>query len=143
MTSISEFMTSDHRRCDEFFNQAEEAVSQGKWDEAQQGWSEFQQAIEHHFSMEEQVLFPAFEQATGSTAGPTSVMRMEHDQMRQLFAQVGQALGAKDADTLLGASETLMILMQQHNMKEEQILYPMSMRALPDPDNTLNEMQQC
>ncbi|WP_421863359.1 hemerythrin domain-containing protein [Motiliproteus sp.] len=143
MTSISEFMTSDHRRCDEFFNQAEEAVSQGQWDAAQQGWSEFQQAIEHHFSMEEQVLFPAFEQATGSTAGPTSVMRMEHDQMRQLFSQVGQALQDKDADTLLGASETLMILMQQHNMKEEQILYPMSVRALPDPDGTLSEMQQC
>ena len=143
MSSITEFMTSDHRRCDEIFNQTETLVSQGQWAEAADSWRAFYDAVEHHFKMEEEVLFPAFEQATGSTAGPTSVMRVEHQQMRQLFEQINQALQAQEGDQLLGASETLMILMQQHNMKEEQILYPMSQRMLPDTAATLSEMQQC
>jgi hemerythrin-like domain-containing protein len=31
-----------------------------------------------------------------------------------------------DQEQYLGLAETLLILMQQHNAKEEQILYPMS-----------------
>ncbi len=59
------------------------------------------------------------------TEGPTSMMRYEHEQMRSLFAQMSQALQAQRSDDYLGASETLLIMMQQHNAKEEQILYPM------------------
>ena len=54
--------------------------------------------------------------------GPTRMMRMEHEQMRQLFSELAEALENRDKDGYLGLSETLMILMQQHNMKEEQVL---------------------
>jgi len=80
--------------------------------------------------MEEEVLFPAFETASGSTMGPTSIMRHEHEQMRNLFAEMDQAIDTQSADDYLGASETLLVLMQQHNAKEEQILYPMTDRVL-------------
>jgi hemerythrin-like domain-containing protein len=83
------------------------------------------QAIEHHFDMEEKVFFPRFEAASGMTMGPTQVMRQEHAQMRDLFAAMEEALAGRDADAYLGDAETLLIMMQQHNAKEEQILYPM------------------
>jgi hemerythrin-like domain-containing protein len=35
------------------------------------------------------------------------------------------ALAQRDGDEFAGEAETLLILMQQHNMKEENILYPM------------------
>ena len=35
------------------------------------------------------------------------------------------ALGAGNTEDYLGQAETLLIMMQQHNMKEENILYPM------------------
>ena len=38
----------------------------------------------HHFDMEEKLCFQ-FEEVTGMTQGPTMIMRMEHDQMRQLL----------------------------------------------------------
>ena len=53
------------------------------------------------------------------TEGPTQVMRMEHQQMRALVQDLDNALTAKDKDNYLGLSETLMVMMQQHNMKEE------------------------
>jgi iron-sulfur cluster repair protein YtfE (RIC family) len=34
-------------------------------------------------------------------------------------------LQSQDAEAYLGHSETLLLLMRQHNMKEEQVLYPM------------------
>jgi hemerythrin-like domain-containing protein len=53
-------------------------------------------------------------------------MRSEHTQMRQLLKDLSQAPAGKDRDGYLGLSETLMIIMQQHNMKEEQMLYRMA-----------------
>jgi hemerythrin-like domain-containing protein len=58
-------------------------------------------------------------------AGPTLVMRGEHKEMRAILARLQDALERKDADDFAGEAETLLIMMQQHNMKEENILYPM------------------
>jgi hemerythrin-like domain-containing protein len=66
---------------------------------------------------------------------------MEHDQMRELFDQMNAALAAHDGNTFAGLAETLLILMQQHNVKEEQILYPMSDRALGDGAQLIARMQ--
>jgi hemerythrin-like domain-containing protein len=57
-------------------------------------------------------------------------MRMEHDQMRGLLDQMGAALERGDHDALLDQGDTLLMLIQQHNQKEEGMLYPMSERAL-------------
>jgi iron-sulfur cluster repair protein YtfE (RIC family) len=76
------------------------------------------------------MLFPAFEQASGNTMGPTRVMRLEHRQMRETLAEMDGALASGDLEDFLGQAETLLILMQQHNIKEEQILYPMCDRFL-------------
>jgi iron-sulfur cluster repair protein YtfE (RIC family) len=126
MPSITETMTADHRQCDELFARAEELVSNADWKQASASYDAFRAAMEHHFSMEEEALFPQFEQRVGNAMGPTQVMRMEHIQMRKLFDDMGDAVRQQDRERYLGLSETLMMLMQQHNMKEEQMLYPMT-----------------
>ncbi len=123
-------MSKDHSRCDDLFVKAEESASKEDWDRASKHFTEFHDAIERHFTMEEEELFPRFEKITNSTAGPTSVMRSEHTQMRDLLAQMLEALERKHLDDYLGHSETLLIIMQQHNTKEEQMLYPMTDRVL-------------
>ena len=118
-------MEHHHRHCDELFAVAEAAMEAAQWPQAEEAHNAFIAAMEQHLQAEEHVLFPTFEELSGMTMGPTSVMRHEHEQMRQLFNQMTQALQAKRSDDYLGASETLLIMMQQHNAKEEQILYPM------------------
>ncbi len=130
MAVITQFLADEHHCCDESFATVEEAAQTGDLAGCRQRFQQFQAAMEHHFQKEEAVLFPAFEQATGNTMGPTQVMRLEHQQMRQALAEMAQALAGGDLDDLLGQSETLLILMQQHNIKEEQMLYPMCDRAL-------------
>lgn len=130
MTTLTEPLRHHHKHCDDLFVAAEAAVVARDWTTAAQQVPEFIAEMETHFCSEEETLFPAFETATGMTMGPTRMMRIEHAQMRELFEQMHGALVARDADTFAGVAETLLILMQQHNMKEENILYPMCDRGL-------------
>ncbi|MEO8408616.1 MAG: hemerythrin domain-containing protein [Oxalobacteraceae bacterium] len=130
MKTISQFLGADHKRCDGLFAITERSVEQGDWTLAKTAFQHFSDAQVHHLAMEETVLFPAFEKATGNTNGPTSVMRTEHKQMLDLMEQMDNAIEALDASNFFGYAETLNIMLQQHNMKEESMLYPMTDKAL-------------
>lgn len=125
MTTIRTFMSDDHRRCDDYFAEAEQALGKNNIEAARAAFGHFRTAVLTHFACEEKTLFPTFEAKTGMSMGPTQVMRMEHQQMRALFEDAQAAIESGDTDEYLGIAETLLIMMQQHNMKEENILYPM------------------
>jgi len=130
MADIKTFLTNDHRACDELFAQMEQEASSGALSDARQTYETFSEATEHHFQMEEKVMFPEFEQKTGMVQGPTQMMRHEHTQLRSLMKQMDEAIANEDKNKFFGLTETMMILMQQHNMKEEQMLYPMAQQHL-------------
>jgi iron-sulfur cluster repair protein YtfE (RIC family) len=132
MGAIESAMNRHHAHCDEIFASVRSGNDRKSWDTSVRAFHRFRREMEHHFAGEESVLFPAFEAATGMQQGPTLVMRGEHDAMRSLFAQVDAALTAHDEDGADGTLSTLLILMQQHNVKEENILYPMMDSALQD-----------
>lgn len=143
MEIIKQMMQEDHRRCDDLFAKTEELVANEQWDTARTTFSDFSDAFNHHLAMEEEVLFPEFEEQTESTAGPTQVMRSEHVQMRDLLSDMVIAIEQKDQDDYLGLSETLLVMMMQHNAKEENILYPATDQALaPQLPDILNRMNQ-
>jgi DUF438 domain-containing protein len=125
MTTIRHFMTGDHRRCDDLLAEAEQALAKGNSTAGKAAFGHFREALLAHLAAEEKTLFPAFEAKTGMTMGPTRVMRMEHEQMRTLLDEAAKALARGDDDDYLGHAETLLIMMQQHNVKEENILYPL------------------
>jgi len=132
--SITAPLSRHHKHCDDLFADAEEACANGDWTAGGKGFALLFDQLETHFVSEEDLLFPAFENATGMSAGPTEVMRGEHRQMRELLAQMQEALASRDSDAFGGAAETLLILMQQHNLKEENVLYPMCDSALAASD---------
>ncbi len=123
---IAQYLTEEHRKCDNEYASVEEAVISGSWEEAEKLFGKFKEDTLLHFQKEEEVLFPVFEETTGMRMGPTQVMRHEHAQARELLNRLEEAIKTRDKDTFLSVGESLMILIQQHNMKEEQILYPMS-----------------
>ena len=132
MNTLGSYLGGDHNACDDLFSEAENAVAAKDWPRAGAQFDRFAAAMARHFAMEEDVLFPAFEDRTGMRGGPTAVMRGEHQQMNGLLAGMRAALEKRDNPAYLGQSETLLMLMRQHNMKEENILYPMSDQALAD-----------
>lgn len=141
--TISSFLTHDHRACDEKFAELENAVSANNWDAANGLFEGFSKDLLHHFSMEEDVMFKIFQEKTGMQGGPTAIMTMEHNQMRQVLTQMKEFLDAKDQNKFFGVSESLMILIQQHNMKEEQMLYAMADAHLADQvDDVVAKMKE-
>lgn len=141
--TIKEFMARDHKDCDLLFASAENEASRANWEKAAQAFNAFINAMERHLGVEEEELFPAFEAETGVAMGPTEMMRMEHDQMRALFVEMRDALDNKHTDDYLSVSDTLLVLMQQHNIKEEQILYTiMDQRLTEDSSNWQQKYQE-
>ena len=66
---------------------------------------------------------------------------MDHEQMRALMKSLEDAFVTRDKDGFLGKCETMMVLIQQHNMREEQVLYPMTDEVLADPGGLVGTMQ--
>lgn len=125
MDSLTDLLGHHHRECDALFAATDNAVSCADWTLAGTCFDAFRCELQAHFDAEESVLFPRFEAATGLVDGPTRVMRGEHAAMRDALIRIADALVRRHADDFGGESETLFILMQQHNMKEESMLYPM------------------
>lgn len=136
MTTIAEFMTAEHKACDNKFADAETAALTDDWDDAEAAFNAFHNDMARHFRMEEDVLFPALATA-GGPSGPVHVMLMEHAQIKELLKQMAAAVTQKDAQEYGGLSETLLMVMQQHNHKEEQILYPIMDQILAKERETL------
>ena len=128
--NLASFFQHDHRDVDADWARVEEAVESGDLERVKTAWKAFDGHHRRHMSMEDDVMFPALEAATGMTEGPTAVMRAEHDQMRGLMDQMEAVLAGGDPQELLDLGDTLLMLIQQHNQKEEGILYPMASRVL-------------
>lgn len=141
MSPITDYMAHEHRHCDDLFAAAENAASAGDWSAAAPAWEGFCRELENHLQREEQFLFPAFEAQTGNTQGPTAVMRQEHSQIRALLQQMTTAAASQEEEEFLGGADTLQILISQHNMKEEQMLYPMSDQVIANAPQLVETMR--
>lgn len=142
--NVSEFLSGDHRRLDAILSAVEGLVASETFAEAAPKFAEFACGLTRHIEMEEGILFPVFEEKTGMTAGPTAVMRHEHDEIRRLLEILASALAVSDAPAFSAADGQLHEVLGAHNQKEEQILYPMSDRVAGgerERDDLVRKMQ--
>lgn len=130
LENIQMFLGQDHRDCDDVFANTENAIVSGDWNMTSCNFKDMSTLFLRHFEMEESVLFPDFECASGMSCGPTHIMRMEHEQMRRAMQSLENAINNKDQEMALGVCETFNILVQQHNSKEEMVLYSMADQVL-------------
>lgn len=130
-SSLTEFFEQDHRDCDARWVDVEELLDTADIEVARSAWQKYDAAMHRHLAMEEEVLFPAFDAKSGMAGGgPVAVMKMEHQQMRGLLEQIGEAIEAGNAEEAMDIGDTLLMLIQQHNVKEEGMLYPMAENLL-------------
>jgi iron-sulfur cluster repair protein YtfE (RIC family) len=132
MKNLTHLMSEHHDRCDAAFCAADNAAVARDWPACRAATREFVYLLESHFRAEEELLFPDFEARSGLRRGPTAVMREEHSQIRSLVADLRQAATQADGAAFDAAAATLLILMEQHNLKEEGILYPLCDQLLPN-----------
>ena len=133
--SYTDILSRQHRECDQAFTQIERHGIRGEWDDALVAMRKFVDRMNVHFHFEESELFPALERAHPMAGvGPIPVMLAEHQQMRELFDDLAIAICDHDRELLADTAQTLLFVMQQHNTKEENVLYPMADQELPAAD---------
>lgn len=126
-SGLAAFFEQDHRDSDARWADVEELLDTDDIEAARPAWQKFDAGLRRHIAMEEEVLFPAFESASGELAGGmTAVMRAEHRQMQVLLGQISDAIESGDSEQALDAGDTLLMLIQQHNATEEGELYPVA-----------------
>jgi iron-sulfur cluster repair protein YtfE (RIC family) len=123
--TVGRFLGEDHDRLDNLFYEARNAFAEGEVHEGAGLFAEFQAELEQHMRMEEEILFPKFEELQPEMAehGPTHVMRAEHQEIRKLLGLIYDILSA--GENPLPVSETLLAVLQSHSQKEEGVLYRM------------------
>ena len=90
--SITRYFQQDHERLDALLQQFQHLTKTGSG-KANDCFQEFKGALERHIAWEEDILFPLFEEKTGMRrTGPTEVMRMEHEQIKQLLETIRHCL---------------------------------------------------
>ncbi len=130
MASLSESLSEHHRRCDRLFVLAHEAAAAEDWQGYVRQLAAVSETLGRHIDFEEGELFPAFEQTTGVRSGPTEVMRAEHARMRALLATLAAAAPRLDPQGCREELGHLRTMLEQHNAKEEAVLYPACERLL-------------
>ena len=83
-------------------------------------------ALDTHARLEDQLLFTALEPHLGPM-GPLAVMRMEHDQIEDLFGRISQASSLSEAQDL---TLQLLRIARDHFAKEERVLFPLAAQIL-------------
>lgn len=120
--TISEYFGKDHDRLDELFKDFQKN-KHTDFLKAKEAFRKFKFSLQRHIIWEEDILFPLFEKKTGMTNGPTHVMRMEHRQIGGYLEGVHNKVKEGDPNTDPEEQSLLSVLLQ-HNLKEENILYP-------------------
>ena len=90
------------------------------------------EALRRHIYLEETLLFPPIRHAGMSM--PLLVMAKEHGLLWRLMDHLDSLLAAQDVDALQARCEELQLILDQHNRKEEPIVYPRSAGDLTEAE---------
>ena len=130
-SGLTAFFEQDHRDCDARWADVEELLDTDDVEAALPAWQKYKSGMQRHIAMEEEVLFPAFESASGMAGdSPTVAMRIEHRQMQGFLEQIAAAIVAGDSQRALDIGDNLLMLIQKHNDVEEGTLYPLAENLL-------------
>ena len=122
-----------HKVLKEVFLQHQEALLDGNLVRAKERLAEFERRLLHHIWEEETLLLPVYERAGAIPGGPPVLFTGEHKRMQELLAGFKQTLSSLEQDPdsrkrgilwLLDRQATFKNLMDHHDQRETNILYP-------------------
>jgi iron-sulfur cluster repair protein YtfE (RIC family) len=132
-----------HKTLKEVFLQHQEALLDGDLGRAMERLSEFERRLLPHIREEEDLLLPVYERAGAIPGGPPILFTGEHKRMRELLAGFQGALSALEQNPegrkrgvlrLLDRQATFKSLMEHHDLREANILYPALDRVTSDAE---------
>lgn len=133
------------KQMDEFYVKAKQVISLEESTCVQEGMRElrrlvvaFERELGPHSEREEGILFPAMVKYIGRETGPIAVMEYEHDQAKKNIASFIESTEelAEDMDyrSIANYATQAYLILTDHFMKEECVLFPMAQQFLSDEE---------
>lgn len=132
MKTICEYLAEEHLRCDRLFARVETCIASRDWAKAAEQFRNFEDALGRHILMEEGILFPAFANAVSNASAPIGMLRTEHQRLKAIMERLADSIQCESVRDFTLHADSYVLLIQQHNMKEEEMLYPFLDRVLAD-----------
>ena len=132
--SVSEYLSLDHDRLDLLLLEVIKLVSARRFNEARPKLSNFAFELRRHIYLEDDVVYPRFEQLTEMIDGPTVVMRDEHRAIEHHLAGMIDAAMRDDRDGFDAEQEAMVAVLSDHTAREEALLYGVLDARLPAAD---------
>lgn len=108
--NIRQYYGNDRARLDVLSRRSEE-VKRADTPSARRLFAGFKSGLERHIVWEKEILCLLFEQRTGMcSCGPTAVLRLEHQQIKQHLAEIAQKLAQDELATESEAGALLGVL---------------------------------
>ena len=134
----------EHRELDRLFAEHQAAVISLDLDRARERLEAFRDALHRHAAAEEELVFPVYEPFAGDVVGGgLELVLAEHDKLRRLLDGLFDELaalsargapGPGDVIELLDREFTFKHLLQHHDQRETNAVYPTLDRELTDAE---------
>lgn len=115
-------VASQHHQLDQFHEVFENALARGDAAGAEQSFARFADALEAHFTLEEQVYFPALHGRDAAAASELAELVREHEALRSGLAEITSALRARDLEACDGAIGAWLPRLVLHERREEALM---------------------
>ena len=126
MNEDTNWLTHDHAEYEAILYDCQSAAEQEDWKTATRLFRELVSHIKLHMHMEEEVLYPAYEQTMNAPQGPTLALREEHDEIYRLLRDLSHVIKTNDSHLFLESLLPLEKVLFKHHEKEEEIFLPMA-----------------
>jgi regulator of cell morphogenesis and NO signaling len=147
--TISAYLQEDHNRLDNLLDMTFLYLKGRSRERAVSSFIEFDEGLRRHIRMEEQILFPIFEEKSGVRSGPTMAMRQEHRRIEGLLSRIREEIEALTDEVASGGPPSrldelrreMLEALGPHNAKEERILYPACDQVISDRSGVIQKME--
>lgn len=119
--SIKNFFEADHERLDQLFVSFMKFKNES-FPRAVDYFNQWKSGLQRHIVWEENIIFPLFLKKTDNER-PIRVMRFEHCQILQALDKLSEKVQRGNCNTDREEYQ-LLILLGEHSLKEEMVLYP-------------------
>jgi len=130
-----------HGALDELFLQHQEALVALDVPRARALLERYERALLAHMRDEDELLLPLYERAGAAPRGPAELFSGEHEKIKRQLArffvrldELAQAVSPRGVVALITDQALYKGLMEHHDLRERELLYPTLDRAVPSEE---------
>jgi hypothetical protein len=132
MSEDASWLYHEHLDLEGLMDDCATAVRRKDWEAAARLFGRLVARLKGHMRIEEEVIFPAYEELAGTGREPTASLRNDHDAMVRWCRDLHYSLQAQNDAAFTSALKPLRELLAHHDDKEEQVFLPMAGYILRD-----------